>query len=244
MRLNQALAVEPGAKSRAARTLTDAHHTLQKSVLLDGIAREYQPVDEDGERLPPESKRVQVQVSDMIERVRVDLVKLFDVVATKEVANRSAKADIVLEGSADPLLADVPVTYLLFLEHQLVDLLTFVRSLPVLDPTKDWTFNPTTGVFEAPVVETAKTKKVPRNHVKAEATDKHPAQVDVYHEDVVVGYWKTRLSSGAMAQTTVTDLTRRIVALQEAVKKAKEEANSMTVEPQSFAKPLFDFILG
>jgi hypothetical protein len=34
--------------------------------------------------------------------------------------------------------------------------------------------------------------------VKAEATEKHPAQVEVYHEDVVVGQWKTVKFSGAL----------------------------------------------
>ena len=47
-------------------------------------------------------------------------------------------------------------------------------------------------------MQTLRTKKVPRNHVKAEATEKHPAQVEVYYEDVAVGYWTTVKFSGAL----------------------------------------------
>lgn len=48
--------------------------------------------------------------------------------------------------------------------------------------------------------------QVPRNHVKAEATDKHPAQVEVYHEDVPVGYWTTVKFSGALPARRVNEL--------------------------------------
>jgi hypothetical protein len=48
-RLNQIIAVEKGVKSRSFAELTETHHALQKSVLLAGIARNYQPKDEDGE---------------------------------------------------------------------------------------------------------------------------------------------------------------------------------------------------
>jgi hypothetical protein len=240
-RLNQVLAIEAGAKSRAARTLTDAHHELMKPVLLEGIAREYQPVDDQGERLPPESKKVQRKVPDVVDQVRDALAKLFDVVATKEVANTSARASIMIGDVT--LLEDVPVTYLLFLEKQLVDIHTFIAKLPTLDPTKEWTFDDAVGVFATPTVETVKTKKIPRNHVLAEATDKHPAQVEVYHEDVVVGNWATKLFSGALPQVRVDVLLSRVVSLQEAVKRAREEANVMEVTEMKVAKPLFDYLL-
>jgi hypothetical protein len=240
-RLNQVLAVEGGAKSRAARTLTDAHHTLARPVLLEGIARDYRPVDENGERFPSESKKVQLRVPDVLTQVREALAKLFDVVATKETANRHASADVVVDGGM--LLENVPVTYLLFLEKQLVDIHTFIAKLPTLDPTKEWSFDEAVGVYATPVVDTVKTKKIPRNHTLAPATDKHPAQVEVYHEDVVTGYWSTRIFSGALPQTRVDVLLNRVVALQEAVKRAREEANTGTVEEVHFAKPVFDYLL-
>jgi hypothetical protein len=52
-KLNQIIAVEKGIKSKAYAEVTDAHQRLQKSALLAGIARTYQPKDEEGEQYPP-----------------------------------------------------------------------------------------------------------------------------------------------------------------------------------------------
>ena len=116
--------------------LTDAHRQLQKTAALTGIARTYQPKDDDGEQLPPESTRVQVQVDEVLRRVGTGLTRLFDVTATKDWANGEARADVVVDDRT--LLRQVPVTYLLFLEKQLTDLRTFVEKLPVLDAAETW----------------------------------------------------------------------------------------------------------
>ena len=55
-RLNQIIAIEKGTKSQSLRELSDAHHTLQKQVLLAGITRTYQPKDEEGEQYPPRNR--------------------------------------------------------------------------------------------------------------------------------------------------------------------------------------------
>jgi hypothetical protein len=122
MKLNQVIAIEKGTKSRSLQDLTEAHHTLQKPALLAGIARTYRPKDEEGEQFPPESTRVQVKAEDVIRKTSEVLTKLFDVVATKDWANCTAKADVTVDGTV--LLSQVPATYLLFLEKQLVDLHT------------------------------------------------------------------------------------------------------------------------
>ena len=48
-----------------------------------------------------------------------------------------------------------------------------------------------TDSWKTDPVRTIRTKKVPRNHVKAEATENHPAQAEVYYEDLPVAYWTT-----------------------------------------------------
>ena len=64
-KLNQIIAIEKGVKSKSYPELTEAHHDVQKPALLTGITRTYQPKDEDGEQLPPESTRVQVKAEDV-----------------------------------------------------------------------------------------------------------------------------------------------------------------------------------
>lgn len=222
---SQIIAIEKGTKTRAERELTDAHHAFQKPEPISGIARTYSPFkDEDAERVPGESKRVQIKAEDVIARLSGTLADLFDIVATKDSTNCVAKADVVVDGKV--LLADVPCTYLLFLEKQLVNLHTFVEKLPTLDPADAWQWDDGQACFSTPPAQTLRTKKEPRVITKAEATDKHPAQVELIYEDRPVGTWTTIKFSGALPQTRVDELTVRIERLQKAVKFAREAANS------------------
>ncbi|WP_433436226.1 hypothetical protein [Nonomuraea sp. CA-141351] len=241
-KLNQILAVEKGVKADVQRKVSDVYHTVQKAPLLSGISRTYQPIDDEGEQLPPESTRVQVKVEDAVKDAADALTRLFDVTATKDVANCSAKADVVVDGRV--LLEDVPVTYLLFLEKQLVDLRTLISKLPTLDPSETWTLDENTDTWRTEPVKTTRTKKVPRNHVLAEATEHHPAQVQVFTEDVVVGYWTKVAFSGAAPQRRVNELLDRLTKLQDAVKYAREEANSVEVADRRIGDALFGYLLG
>jgi hypothetical protein len=241
-KLCQIIAVANGKKSKAQSELTRVHHTLAKSDLLQGIARTYRPKDEEGEKLPGESKRVQFTAAQGIREAAAVLAELIDVVATQDMANCTAKADVSIDGKV--VLPQVPVTHLLFLEKQLTDLHTFVDKLPTLDPAETWASNGSADSYETPPFETARTKKIPRNHVKAEATDKHPAQVEVYTEDVVVGYWSTKKFSGAIPSGERTAMLERVRKLQDAVKFAREEANSVEVKDAKFGKPIMEYIFG
>ncbi|WP_214110471.1 DUF7873 family protein [Acrocarpospora catenulata] len=240
-KLNQILAVEKGVKSDVQRKVNDANNLIQKAPLLSGISRTYQPIDDEGEQLPAESTRVQVQAEQVLVDIATAMTRLFDVTATKDVANCSAKADVKIDG--DVLVPDVPVTYLLFLEKQLSELHTFVSRLPTLDPSETWSRDENTDSWRTEPVKTTRTKKVPRNHVLAAATDKHPAQVQVYNEDVVVGYWTKIGFSGALPQRRVNELLVRIVRLQEAVKYAREEANGTEITDQRVGETLFAYLL-
>lgn len=238
--LNQIVAVEKGVKSRAYADFTAAHQQSQKAPLLSGISRTYKPRDEEGEQLPAESTRVQVRASEIMKDVQRALTRLFDVTLTKDVANGVAKAPIVVDGKT--IAADVPVTYLLFLEKQLADLLTFVTKLPVLDAAEVWAYDEATDAYATPPTQTTRSKKVPRNHVKAPATEKHPAQVEMYFEDVLAGYWTTVKYSGALPQARVNELRDRVVKLAEAVKVAREAANATTVVDQKIGDKIFDYL--
>ncbi len=241
-KLNQIIAIEKGTKSKSLQDLTEAHHALQKPALLAGISRTYRPRDEEGEQLPPEATRVQVKAEEIVRKTADVLTKLFDVVAAKDWANTRARADVVIDGQV--LLPQVPVSYLIFLEKQLVDLHTFIKKLPVLDPSEHWTFDASADSWATEPVQTTRTKKIPRNHVKAEATDKHPAQVEVYYEDVTVGTWKTVKFSGALPATRVNHLLERVERLQQAVKFAREEANAAEVDEQRVGHKVMGFLFG
>ena len=241
-KLNQIIAVEKGVKSKSFADLTQAHHDVQKTALLAGISRTYQPKDEEGDQFPPESTRVQVKAEDVLRSTAATLTRLFDVTATKDWANCTARADVVVDGNV--IVEGVPVSYLLFLEKQLVDLHTFVKKLPVLDASEAWSRDESTDSWRTEPTRTIRTRKVMRNHVKAEATEKHPAQVEVYTEDVAVGYWTTVKFSGALPAKRVNDLLERVEKLQQAVKYAREEANGAEVTDQRVGGSVFGYLFG
>lgn len=242
-KLHQINALVKGYKPQAGRAITDAHRSAQKGQPLSGISRTYRPFsDEPQEQLPPESTRVQINVADVVADASRALTRLFDLQLTQDTGNAAAKANVVVDGEA--IIEDAPVTYLLFLEKQLTDWRTFVDGLPTLDPAETWERDPERGCFRSAPAQTQKMKKVLRNHVLAEATDKHPAQVQPYNEDVPVGIWTTVKLSGAMPAEQVKALRERIDKLIEAVKVAREEANSAVVAEKKAGEAVFRYLLG
>lgn len=240
-KLNQVLAIEKGVRSKSDRLITDRYQQVEKEPLLSGISRVYTPKEEDGDQLPSEQTLVQVKVGEVLKANAADFTSLFDVVLTKDAGNQGASADVVIDDQT--ILSGVPVSTLLFLEKQLTDLYTVCRKLPTLDPADTWSYDPQRSIYVTEPEERVRNKKVPRNHVLAEATDKHPAQVQVYNEDIVAGTWKTIKFSGAMPIDEHKALLDRIAALQNAVKYAREQANSLEVQWQEMGKTVFDFIL-
>ena len=136
-KLNQIIAVEKGAKSQNTAVLSEIYKAAQKAPLFDGFSKTYQPLDEDGEEFPPESKHVQYRVPDIIKQAVDSLTDLFTITARKDFTNTQAKADIKIDGKV--ILTGVPVPYLLFLEKNILDLRTFANSLPTLDQAEVWT---------------------------------------------------------------------------------------------------------
>jgi hypothetical protein len=237
--LHQVLALEPGVRSRTSKTLTDLHRKLGKDQPLSGLTRNYEPRDAEGEKLPGERTQVQVKADEALTLAAEAFTNMFDVVATKDHGNTEAFGPVVVDGAT---LFEAPATFLLWLEKQLVDLHTFVSKLPTLDPAETWTYDANSGAFRTDTLQSTRTKKVPRNHVKAEATDRHPAQVDVYYEDVIVGDWKTVKFSGALPADRVRTLLTRVEKVQDAVKSARQAANSVEVELQKVGSTIFDYV--
>jgi len=240
-RLNQLIAAEKGVKASTARRVTDLYHLVQRQTPLSGIARTYTPKDDEGDQLPAESTQVQVRATEVLEQLRTVLARLWDVTASKDATNCEARADVVVDGAV--LLADVPTTTLLYMEKQLTDLATFVKALPVLDPAEEWVFDDARDCYATVPARTTRTKKIPRNHVLADATEHHPAQVTVWHEDVIVGTWTTVRLSGALPASRVAELLARVTALHDAVRHAREEANCTTARDVKVGKLILDYVL-
>lgn len=242
-KLHQVLALSKTVQSTTEGAVTRAYHDAQKTVLFQGMTRTYAPVDaDDRDYLPPERKGVQLTAEQVLAQAAQAWTRQADVVATKDLTNTRARADVVVGGEV--FLPAVPVTTLLYLEKMLVSVAEMIKKMPVLDPEVDWgtAVDPATGLWKSKPEETVRTKKIPKAFVKYEATDRHPAQVDTFTEDVIVGKWTRTLFSGALPAGKKTDLLRRVEGLQESVKLAREYANQAEVIDAHVGAIIFDHL--
>lgn len=241
-KLNQIVAVVNGKKTKCKNELTELYKNLQKADLFAGLSRTYNAFEEDGEKLPAETTLVKQNSTDVLLGAKRTLSELLDVVATQDVTNCKAKADIIVDEKV--IVSDVPVTYLMFLEKQLIDLHTFVNTLPELDSAFDWNYDTNRNCYVTSPVESNRTKKVSHFKVAYEATKEHPAQVVQVVEDVNVGKFNTVKFSGAVPRKEKQELVERVEKLQDAVKFAREQANSVDVENVAVAKPILNYVFG
>jgi hypothetical protein len=233
------IAIEKSVKSEASRQLTDLYKAIQKPQLFAGLSRSYQPREEYGDKLPPESVLVQARVEEALKLAGDILTPLFDVTLAKDEGNTRARASVVVDGVT--IMAAVPATFLLFMEKQVNDLHTFVAHLPVLDPAEDW--EPLRGDTHQTVpVKTVRTRKVPTPVVMYPHTDKHPAQVERVDVDEPVGDWTLIRYSGAITASRQRELLDRVSKLRLAVREAREEANRAEAGTEEVGQAIFGYL--
>ena len=240
-KLNQIIAVVSGKKKQTDAALTEIYHKLQsKGDLFNGLTRTYKATADDGETLPSEIKLPQVNTKDAITAAKTVLKDLIDVVAVQDNTNTIAKADVVVDDKV--IIADVPVTYLLFLEKQLENIGAFVSKLPTLDPGERWEFSAEQDCYVTKPNVTNRNVKTPRVLIKVAATDKFPAQVDVYNEDVKAGEWTNVKLSTCIDVKQRNEFQGRVRKLIDAVKFAREQANSIETVKVEYADDLLSYI--
>lgn len=239
--LHQIIALANGQRTRTLEAVTAIYKKVQKPALFDGLVRSYRPILEDEHELPPEQKNIQAQWRDCMSAAVKHWSQLLDITLTQDSANCNAKSSIKVDGQI--IAADVPVTYLLFLEKHLVDCRTFIQHIPVLDTAEEWTWDGNKNCYVTKPQRKIRTRKVPKTLVKYEATEHHPAQTERYDEDVVAGEWHSVLLSGRIRAQDKEQLLARVEQLIEAVKLAREEANRAPAPSAKIANKLFDFIV-
>lgn len=244
MKLHEVVAIRKGVKSRTYSELTDLFKKAQKGDLYAGMSREYKPKDDDGETFPAEDKRVQLVAEEVLKKARKLRTEFIDIEATQEFGNLTARADVTIDGEV--ILADMPVTLLIFLEKELTDLRTFVSALPTLDEAKNWHADPNSRLHRSDTAVTHKTKKVQRPIVLYDAVvkDDHaiPAQTQLITEDVIIGHWHTTYLSGALPAPKKDALLERIELLRNAVKRARSRGNDHEVERREIAGAVFRYL--
>ena len=241
-KLHELLAVEPDLKGASEKIIGETINTFTKKQhhFIERI-KSYQPKDEDGDTFAAEKQEMVTTVPKKLDHTQEVVVRYLDGMAQKEFTNTEATA--VLEVDGKPLIdMPLPATLLLALEGRLKQLREVYNAIPTLDPSETWHWDDKTKTYEAEAKQTYKAKKVYRNHVKAPATDKHPAQVETYTEDERVGTWTEKKWSGMVTPAEKALLLERLDVLARAVKQARQRANDTEVKKLSVGDALFNFI--
>jgi len=239
-KLNQILATEKSIKTAAYNEINKLDKANQKRDLYEGFVKTYKPLDDDGQHEPTQMKKVQMKAKEVITGALKQFTKKIDVTATKDFTNCEATANVVVGDQT--ILENAPVTFLLFLEKELRDLRTFCDRIPTLDPSENWTFDDEQGLYKTVPSNTHRTQKKQRPITLAEPTVEHPAQAQLITEDIVIGTWTNTRMSGAMRVPEQQEIIDRIDEVLNAVKYAREQANTTTVQKKEIAEAVFGFI--
>lgn len=228
MKLHQLIAIVSDAAKKANALNTQLYKWAQKSDLYNGIFRVYTPSTEDGYVYPKETKApIRSAMQDLQEFLdnRMESQKL---IATQDLANTMAKADIVVNGTV--LLSDIPVTTLLYLEKQLQETLAYVNALQILDISEVWSYDKNSLSYVSDPVQQIRTKKVTEYEVVVPPTKEHRAEIREVSKDIREGIWTATKVSKALSPSEKNELIKKVEDLIRAVKLAREEANTLVVD--------------
>jgi hypothetical protein len=203
------------------------------------------PNNEDLEKAARQDKTLPTTVLTTLDYFLSYWAKAEDVLASKNLTNTTALANIEFRGQT--FAENVPVDELMGLEVRLGELRKLAMQIPTLDASKDWRIDPNAaqaGTWKSahPSI-TTKTEKQTVPVVLYPHSDKHPAQVKEVTSDKIIGTFTQENVSGA---TTAIQKAQVIATLDElitAVKQARTRANSVPVMTQNIGRDLIAVIL-
>lgn len=238
-KLHELLSIEPDLRKETEKVSGEVRETLADPKRVHGMIRTFRPLLDDEDSMPPESVEMLTTTDGELGRFNTAMAAYIDSAVTKENTNMEATAQLKLEGGETYVL---PATALLNLENRLGEIRKVYAAIPTLDPAEVWHYDDDLGVYVADTRIAYKTRKVPKTHVSYDATPEHPAQVEIFHEDIRVGERETIIHSGAMTLARKRVLLSRIDDLMKDVKQARQRANDIEVKEVEIADLIFKVI--
>lgn len=243
--LAQLLAIEKGVRQDDNRMASDMYKLLQRTAAFQGETRTYRALEEGGLQQPDARTQIVADANQVLSDFRNVRTRTLDVTVAKDVSNRDAKADIVVDGVT--LATGVPAVTLLALEKHADDMVAFIQALPTLDPTEKWTYDENAGCYRSDETKTLRTSKevVPLIIWEPDdpATSKHGPITDKVTKDVPVGEWTITKFSSALPADRKRKMLDRVRKFREAVKAAREEANRAPVTDVKIGDAIFGWLL-
>lgn len=247
-KLHEVLAVISDLEGTAKKVREEALNTFSKKApLFQGYHKTLTMFDDarkQEESGAEEHKALVTTVGDKLEYLKKSQVKYYDAILQQEATNQTASADLIIDGEV--YAKDVPATFLLGMESRLKSLRAVFALIPTLDPSVEWVKDESLGkgVYKNLHPETAqKNEKTVVHKVLVQPTEHHPAQIEKWTENVITGVYKLSKTNGMITPAEKSKYLERIDNLIQAMKKARQRANSTEVEKRNIGNKLFDYIL-
>ena len=248
--LHELLAVEKTKTAQALRLLQETAAKFQKEQYFKGHIKTLQMIQESPQNeaiqdAARENSELPTTVHETLEYALSTWAVAEDVLFQINASNRNAVSDIVLNGNI--IATNVPVDELMGLESRLTELRKVFSIMPTLNASVKWEEDVASGRKGAwaavnPEI-TVKTEKKMTPVILAEATDKHPAQVDRVSTDITVGTFTINKFSGAATSAQKAAALSTIDDLIAAVKQARMRANQVDVSKERIGNKIVDLLM-
>ena len=88
-----------------------------------------------------------------------------------------------------------------------------------------------------------RTKQVIQQKVLYEATPEHPAQIERWQEQSVIGMFSKSVWSGMLSPAEKSELLERLDVFERAVKQARQRANSTELLKKKIGKDIVNYLM-
>lgn len=251
-RLHELLASLGDAEARSSRAQQEAIETFSKrnNHFMGGhkTLKMFDEKDAHLEAANAQHQELTTTVGAKLNYIQKDIARWWDAFLQKEATNQEARADLVV--GSEVLAEDMPAAFYIGMEKELKALRKVYEAIPTLQPGVRWEKDPTLsaqdnskGVYRnANPAKKLKTKQSIEHKVLVPATDKHPAQIEKWSEQVPVGEFTEDVFSGMITPAEKSVMLQRISTLIEAAKRARMRANNAEIVKKAIGKTLFKYI--
>jgi len=245
-KLHEILAVEGSVQGASKDIIKETENTFtNKSTHFRGGVKQYVPFSEDEKESEAyqESTEMVTSVDKKLEHFWGVVSNELDVTFQKECTNQEAVADIIVEGKT--LKTGVPVGFLLGLEAKIKEWRRVLKAIPTLQPGVKWERDVDRGedVWTTTPDPAFRTRKEVRFKVMVPPTEKHPAQLEKWNEQVNCGKFNTTIWSGEYSTAQKAELLTRLDRLEHGVKQARNRANSIEVKDLEISDELRNYLI-
>jgi hypothetical protein len=243
-KLHELLAVEGDLEGTYKKILQETQITFEKKPgHFFGAHKKLKMFDENAPEMPEEKQELTTTVKDKLTYMAEHIVRYFDAVLQKELTNKEAKADLVVDGIE--IAKDLPATFLLGLETKLKNIRAVYEKIPTLPPGVRWEKDETQGkniYRQTHPEEKFKTAKTFKHKILYQATKEHPAQIEKWEENENVGIYTTERWSGMISPAEKSIVLGKIDKLIRSTKKARQRANAQEIVSADIGNQIFEYI--